>query len=50
MRQTSETSLPNIIIDGCVNPSYASEFRMDTLDSPGDVLTWFAPKIFEVKF
>ncbi|CBY35478.1 unnamed protein product [Oikopleura dioica] len=48
MRQTSETSLPNIINNGCVNPSYVSEFRMDTLDSLGrDVLTWFAPKIFE---
>ena len=45
----SQTFLPNIITNGCVNPLYESEFRMDSFDSPGDVLTWFAPKIFEVK-
>jgi len=43
----SQTPLPNIITNGCVNQLYESEFRMDTLDSVGDVLTWFKPKLFE---
>jgi len=44
-----QINLPNIITNGCVNQLYESEFRMDTLDTAGDVLTWFQPKIFEVK-
>ena len=46
---TSNHFMPEIIVDGCINPAYAEEFRVESIDTPGDALTWFQPKIFEVR-
>ena len=46
---SSNEFLPEIIVDGCINPAYAEEFRVESVDTPGDALTWFKPKIFEVR-